>query len=435
MTILPTERPGELLAGHHFVAHYPPLHSWSIAQRSAVDAALERPFEGRPLGLHVHVPFCRRRCHYCSFRVNARSTPEEMELYLTRLMREFLLYQERPAIRGRRFSTVHIGGGTIAYPSEAQITRLFTGLRAADDWEEVVECTCEVEPGTVSPGKFRLLSDLGVTRLSLSFQTLDDDVLERVGRGLKAADCIDAYEQARAAGFDQINVDLLAGLPGQTDASWNETVERIIALAPECVTVYQLEFTRPATIRAALDAAAGAPLPDWPTKVSWTGAAFERLEAAGYTIASGCTALREPARWRFAHSAGSLWRGGDLLALGQSATGFIDGVNYQNVLTFEGYTRQLAAHRLPIHRAYELTEDEQFRREVILLLKTGSLNTAYFQQKFGRSLAREYARPLGELIQRGYLLPEDDGYRLTREALLIVDWLLPAFYAPEHQPA
>lgn len=432
MTTLAPNTPTETVAGNHFVSNYPPFSCWTPEQLPALEAALDRPVTD-PLSLYVHVPFCRQRCHYCYFRVHPRSTPAEVELYITRLLREFLLYQQHAAIHGRRFSTVYFGGGTPSYPSERQIERLFTGLRAVDDWDDVVECTCEVEPGTVSPEKYRLLSELGVTRLSIGFQTLDDHILRHIGRNMTVADCLAAYEQARAAGFDQINVDLLAGLPGETDTSWQRTVEQVLALQPDCVTIYQLELTHNSAMHATREAGRRLELPDWPTKIAWVSRAFEQLEAMGFTVASGYMAVRDPARWRFAYTADHFWRGEDLLALGETAFGHVQGVHYQNVHTFEAYTRRLADHRLPLLRAYELSDEEQFRREAILQLKTGALDATYFREKFARDLSVEFARPFRELIQRGYLAIDGDTYRLTREALLQVDWLLPALYLPQHR--
>lgn len=432
MTTLPHSAPTETTVGNHFVSNYPPFSSWSPDEIPALDAALNQPVGARPLSLYVHIPFCRQRCHYCYFRVYPRSTEAEVDLYITRVLREFLLYQERAAIRGRPFSTVYLGGGTPSYPSERQIERLFRGLRAADDWRQVEECTCEVEPGTVSPEKYRLLREFGVTRLSIGMQTLDDGILRRIGRDVTVADTIEAYEQARAAGFDQINIDLLAGLPGETETSWRHTVGEVLRLAPDCVTIYQLELTHNSRFHTTKSAGRKLELADWPTKIAWVGEAFGRLEAAGYTVASAYMVVRDPKRWRFAYTAGHFWRGEDLLALGETAFGHIQGVHYQNVHTFEAYTQRLAAGRLPVLRALELSEEEKFRRETVLQFKSGRLDARYFREKFGRELAVEFARPFGELLQRGYLTRGGDEFRLTREALLQVDWLLPALYLPQH---
>src|SRR5262245_45747526 len=210
--------------GWHFVSNYPPYSCWTADKIPSLEAALNRPVAFyEPLSLYLHVPFCRQRCHYCYFRVYPRRSEEDVDLYIDKVLQELSLYQERPAVGGRLLRTAYFGGGSPSYPSEAQLERLLDGLRARMDWSGLEEFTVECEPGTVSPGKFKLLKDAGVTRLSLGFQTLNDDILRHSGRDVSVQDCREAYELAREAGFEQINIDLLAGLPGERTTTWRRT--------------------------------------------------------------------------------------------------------------------------------------------------------------------------------------------------------------------
>lgn len=431
---LTTPAPEPTTVGWHFVSNYPPFSCWTPEHIPALEAALDRPVPaGEPLSLYVHVPFCRQRCHYCYFRVYPRRSPEDVDLYIDAVLNELALYRQRPAIGSRPFRTVYLGGGSPSYPSEAQLARLFEGLRGGADWSGLEEFTVECEPGTVSPAKFRLLKEAGVTRLSLGFQTLDDDLLRQNGRDVAVGECLDAFAQARAAGFDQINVDLLAGLPGEATATWQRTVDRVLALAPDCVTIYQLELTRNSTLHHSMQAGRAVNLPDWPTKRAWVEDAFAALERAGYTVASGYMAVRDPARWRFAYTVDHFWRGEDLLALGETSFGHLQGVHYQNAPTFERYTSLLHEQQLPWRRAYALQPEEKLRREVILQLKTGALDAGWFRRKFGVELTGHFATELTSLQQQGLLTVQEDLLRLTRPALLNVDRLLPLFYLPEHR--
>jgi oxygen-independent coproporphyrinogen-3 oxidase len=278
-----------------------------------------------------------------------------------------------------------------------------------------------------------LLKEAGVTRLSLGFQTLDDTILRHSGRDVSVRECLEAYEQARDAGFEQINIDLLAGLPGEHTASWRRTIDRVLDLAPDCVTIYQLELTHNSPLHHSMEAGRKVSLPDWPTKRAWVADAFETLEHVGYTIASGYMAVRDPKRWRFSYTVDHFWRGEDLLALGETSFGHIQGVHYQNAHTFDRYVGLLDLGQLPWRRAYELSAEEKLRREVILQLKTGALDAAYFRRKFGIELTEHFANELSELTQREWLEIDGDSIRLTRHALLDVDWLLPAFYLPQHR--
>ncbi|MBU6399896.1 MAG: coproporphyrinogen III oxidase family protein, partial [Verrucomicrobia bacterium] len=416
-----------------FIANYPPFSCWTPAYLSKFRQALSRPAEPGPLGLYVHLPFCRQRCHYCYFRVYPRRTPADVDRYIESVLKEFAMYLNYPAIRGRPISTVYFGGGSPSYPSIEQIRRLVDGLRGLSTWEQIEESTFECEPGTLSPAKLEALRELGIRRLSLGLQTLDDEILRRNGRDTTVTESLQAFRMARDAGFKEINVDLLAGLPGETDATWRRTVGEVLALLPDCVTIYQMELTHNSSLYSAMKAGREVPLPAWPKKRQWAEEAFGQCEAAGYTIGSGYMAIRDPSRWRFVYTVEHFWHGADLLALGETAFGHIQGVHYQNIDTFEAYTRSLAAEHLPLRRALRLRSEEKLRREVILLLKTGVLDAAYFRKKFGVELTAQFAAQFDELRRRKLLEVDGDRIQLTREGLLQVDWLLPAFYLPEHR--
>jgi oxygen-independent coproporphyrinogen-3 oxidase len=143
--------------------------------------------------------------------------------------------------------------------------------------------------------------------------------------------------------------------------------------------------------------------------------------------------VHDPKRWRVAYTVDHFWRGEDLLALGETSFGHIQGVHYQNAHTFERYIGLLDEHQLPWRRAYELQPEEKLRREVMLQLKTGALDAGYFRRKFGVEIAAHFAPELTQLLQRELIELDDDSIRLTRDALLDVDWLLPVFYLPQHQ--
>jgi oxygen-independent coproporphyrinogen-3 oxidase len=160
--------------------------------------------------------------------------------------------------------------------------------------------------------------------------------------------------------------------------------------------------------------------------------AFNMCEEAGYVIGSGYMAIRNPEWWRFVYTVENFWHGADLLALGETSFGHIQGVHYQNADTFERYTRLLAENHLPLRRALKLSSEHKLRREVILLLKTGQLDGGYFRKKFGVELLDHFEPQFEQLLQQGLVQIEGDQIRLTRDALLRVDSLLPTFYLPEH---
>lgn len=423
----------ETTAGSHFIANYPPFSCWTPEALPALRRALSRPGAPAPLGVYVHLPFCRQRCTYCYFRVHPRRGSADVDEYIQAVLDELSLHLRHPVYAGRLPDSVYFGGGSPSYLSEEQINRLLGGLKERLSWSAVEEATFECEPGTVSVAKFLALRRLGITRLSLGFQTLNDAVLRQSGRMVTVAQCESAFHQAREAGFEQINVDLLAGLPGETGLSWRRGVERTLALRPECITIYQLELAYGSALNRSIGGGREVSLVPWPRKRQWVDRAFAWCEAAGYTLASGYMAVRDPARWRFVYTVDHFWQGADLIGLGETSFGYIQGVHYQNADTLDAYLAAVAKGVLPVRRAYATSAEERLRREVLLLLKTGSLDGRRFREKFGIELREHFGSEFEALATRGYLTCEGDSVRLTREGLLRVDSFLPMFYLPEHR--
>jgi oxygen-independent coproporphyrinogen III oxidase len=423
---------GATTPGNHFISNYPPFSCWNAQQIPQLSRVLQRPSEPGPLSLYIHIPFCRQRCHYCYFRVYPRRSRADVDRYIDSVLGELAAYAACPALAGRPFTSVYFGGGTPSYLDDSRIRRLLGGLQQQRHWDCVQECTFECEPNTVTREKLALLKELGVSRVSLGFQSLSDEVLRRSGRDVKAADCLRAFQLARAAGFREINIDLLAGLHGDTEESWQETVGRALELSPESITIYQLELTYNSGLYASLRSGRELVLPSWPQKRSWTALAFERCENSGYSIASGYLAVRDPSSSRFVYPMEDFWQGADLLGLGESAFGYIQGVHYQNTDAFDSYTGMVADGQLPLRRALRLLPDEKLRREIILQFKIGRLDRDYFRKKFHLELTDHLEPEFETLARAGLLQIDNDAIRLTRAGLLQVDWLLPLFYLPEH---
>ncbi|MBI3269020.1 MAG: coproporphyrinogen III oxidase family protein [Planctomycetes bacterium] len=423
--------------GNYFVSNYPPFSFWSAERVREADEALERPPRaGTPLGLYLHIPFCRRRCHFCYFKVYTDKSASEIRAYLDATLAELALYARRPFVGGRRPEFVYFGGGTPSYLSTDQLTYLVEGMRGLLPWDAAEEVTFECEPGTLTEAKIRAIRDLGVTRLSLGVEHFDDEILEVNGRAHRSREIGRSYEAARAAGFPQLNLDLIAGMVGETDGKWRDCVRQTVALRPDSVTIYQMEVPYNTTIYKEMKAAGRsiAPIADWPTKRAWVRHAFAELEAAGYSVASGYTAVLDPGRTRFLYR-DRLWAGADLVGLGVASFSHVGGTHFQNEKEFGPYLERLRSGELPIHRALRLSDEERLVRELILQLKRGQVSLAYFDGKYGIDLRERFAEPLGRLAAEGVLALDGDAVRLSREGLLRVDTLLPAFYLPEHRDA
>jgi len=420
--------------GNYFIANYPPFSVW---KKEAVDTdarpALAAPATDVPLGLYLHIPFCRKRCHFCYFRVYTDKNASEVQAYLDVLAREWELYSAQPAIAGRPLNFVYFGGGTPSYISTAQLEGLVRRMDKVSSWRSAEEITFECEPGTLTEGKLRALRNIGVTRLSLGVENFDDAILEANGRAHRSGEIGRSYDYAQALGFPQINIDLIAGMLGETDENWAACVERTIAMAPDSITIYQMELPFNTTIsRNLLSGPSAAPsqVAGWATKRRWVHEAFEALERAGYTIGSAYTAVKSPST-KFVYR-DRLWQGADMVGLGVASFGHINGVHMQNIDTFEAYCGAIEAGTIPLARALRPTPEERMIREFVLQLKLGSIRPSYFAAKYGEDVVARYREPFAELASEGYLTTSADRVILTREGLLRVDSLLPRFFKPEH---
>jgi coproporphyrinogen III oxidase-like Fe-S oxidoreductase len=434
---LPAAPAAETEVGSYFVANYPPFSVWT--QEAVADAALpalhEAPRQDVPLGLYLHIPFCRKRCHFCYFRVYTDKSAREVAEYLDLLVEEWELYAKLPAIAGRPFNFVYFGGGTPSFLSTAQLESLVGRLDAITPWKHAEEVTFECEPGTLTPGKLAAIRGMGVTRLSLGVENFDDHVLEINGRAHRSPEIGKAYETARELQFPQVNIDLIAGMLGETEENWKDCVRKTIALAPDSVTIYQMELPFNTTISRDILGGTGQfkeHVADWATKRRWVKEAFAALEGAGYYLGSAYTAVKDPARTRFVYR-DRLWQGADLVGLGVASFGHVNGVHMQNFDTWDPYRRAIREGEVPLSRAYRPTADERLIRELVLQLKRGKIRASYFADKYGVDVRSRFADTWASLSRDGWLAPSGgDEIALTRDGLLRVDVLLQRFFLPEH---
>src|SRR5438094_7396590 len=240
--------------GNYFVSNYPPFSFWKPEFVPDVYAAMDRPPStinhqpSTPLGIYVHIPFCRKRCHFCYFKVYTDKDSSEIKPYIDAALAELALYAGKPFIGGRKPDFIYFGGGTPSYLSTRQLAYLADGMKRLLPWDAAEEITFECEPGTLTEPKLHFIRDLGVTRLSLGVEHVEERILRLNGRAHGAKEIDRAYDFARSAGFPQINIDLIAGMMGDTDEGWQACIEKTIAMSPDSVTVYQMEIPYNTTI-------------------------------------------------------------------------------------------------------------------------------------------------------------------------------------------
>jgi oxygen-independent coproporphyrinogen-3 oxidase len=424
--------------GNYFVANYPPFSCWKPDYLADAEAALHTaPAPGTPLGLYLHIPFCRKRCKFCYFRVYTDKNARDVETYLDALVKEIELYSRLPAVGGRKLLYVYFGGGTPSFLSAAQLRGLTQRLKQFLPWEGAEEVTFECEPGTLQQHKLEALKEMGVTRLSLGIENFDDKILGENGRAHLSAEIYRSYGWARDLKFDQINIDLIAGMVGEHWDNWRDCVRKTIELSPDSVTIYQMELPFNTVYSKEIrivgqDEPPSFSVADWPTKRAWVDYAMDELAKAGYEVSSAYTMVKDRRRCRFVYRDG-LWHGADMFGTGVSSFGHANGVHMQNVDSWEDYVGMLQRGELPLHRALPVKPRERLIREMILQLKTGRLDVAYFEQKFQTNITEEFAEGFAALAEEGYLTSGPREVELTRTGLLNIDRLLPVFFEPEHR--
>ncbi len=424
---------GATRAGSYFVSNYPLYQHWSAEHVGAAHAAINSPpATDTPLGIYVHIPFCRKRCHFCYFKVYTDRNAAAIAQYIDAVVREMQMYAEHPIIGGRKPRFVYFGGGTPSYLSPKQLTELTDGLKAALPWDDVEEVTFECEPGTLQARKLQAIRDFGVTRLSLGVENFNDHILEINGRAHLSPQILKAYEWARNVGFGQINIDLIAGMLEETDDNWVENVRKTIELEPDCVTIYQMEIPFNTTIYKQMRAEGKltAPVADWDTKRRWVKYAFDELQQRGYIPSSAYTMVKPGVKFLYRDA---LWRGADLLAVGVSSFGHLSRTHYQNEKHIETYVQRVEAGELPISRGLPITDEEALVRETILQMKEGRLDRAYFRRKFNVDIAERFADVFDKYAAMGFVTIEPERITLDRDALLQVDAMLHELFLPQHR--
>ena len=420
--------------GSYFISNYPPFSLWKQEHVPQIlEALAATPESETPVGLYIHIPFCRKRCKFCYFRVYTQQNAKDIEAYVRALIHEVEMIGREAGVRGRRLRFVYFGGGTPSYLSARQLASLHDRMNRFITWDDAQEVTFECEPGTLSLDKVRTLSDIGVTRVSLGVENFNDEILEQNGRAHLSPEIHRAWDWIRQVGFPQVNIDLIAGMAGETDENWSACVDQARRLEPDNITIYQMELPYNTIYsREMRDTGSVSPVADWPTKRRWVDEAFESLAQYGYQPCSANELVRNPETDRFIYR-DNVWRGCDLLASGVSSFGHFQGVHYQNLDRLEDWLTAIHEDRLPINRALRPTQHQLLIREFVLRLKEGVVPLDRFQTRFGVDLREQFHQALENQQRAGYLRVDDEAVRLTRKGLLQVDSLLPEYFEEEHR--
>ena len=367
------------------------------------------------LGAYVHVPFCTKRCGYCSF-----NTAPYLEAAVPRFLRaldtEIALAGAAPWSTGVRLRTVFLGGGTPSLLAPDELAGVLDALRARFGIEPDAEITVECNPESVSAERLARYRAAGVTRISLGVQSLDDRVLPTLDRLHSAADARRAFDGARAAGFPHVSLDLIYGLPGDDGAGWQRTVREALAWAPDHLSAYALSLDEGSAWTAS--GVRGLPAEDAVaaqyralTRLA-ADAGFEHYEVSNYA---------RPGH-RSAHNQ-VYWHAEEYLGLGPGACGFLGDVRYGNAKPLERYCATVEAGRLPVATHEALTGRQRLAERLFLGLRTSDgVPTAWVEERLALERGRLPER-LDDWRARSLLETRGDRMRLTEEGFFLSDAL------------
>ena len=365
------------------------------------------PSRRGPLGVYLHIPFCRQRCSYCSFNTGPYR-PAAMDRFHSALLDEIDLVGEAAWAGDVTIGTVFFGGGTPSLLEPIELETILDRLRKRFALDPGAEVTVECNPESLTRAKAEGYRLAGVNRLSLGVQSLDDDLLVRLGRLHSSDDARRAFDAARSAGVDNVSLDLMYGLPGQDVARWESTVRGVLAWRPEHLSAYALTLDEGS--RWAGEGVAGLPGEETVTAQYWALARMAR--EAGYEHYEISNYARRGFRSRHNQV---YWRAEEYLALGPGACGFLGDVRYGNVKPVERYCTALEAGGLPLGTHEVLTPAQRKAEKVILGLRlSDGVPLAWLED--ARSLVETWAS-LGLLEVAG------DRCRLTEAGFLLSDSL------------
>lgn len=370
----------------------------------------------KPTSAYVHIPFCTQICYYCDFsKVFIKNQP--VDSYLEHLLEEFRSYDIQ------KLRTLYIGGGTPTALSAPQLEVLLDGLTKNLDLSVLEELTIEANPGDLDADKIVVLKQSSVNRVSLGVQTFDDKMLKKIGRSHLEKDIYENIDRLKLAGFDNISIDLIYALPGQTMAQVKDNVAKAISLDIPHMSLYSLILENHTVFMNRMRRGK-LPLPKEELEAEMFEYIIAELERAGfehYEISN----FSKPS-FESRHNL-MYWDNAEYYGIGAGASGYVDGVRYKNHGPIRHYLNAVEAGNARITEEH-LSQREQMEEEMFLgLRKKSGVSMTRFEEKFGRSFDGLYGEIIRDLVQQGLMQIDGDRVRMTKRGLFLGDTVAERF--------
>ncbi len=384
-------------------------HSYPLPAKSRLGAPTDLHAAGGPASLYVHIPYCSARCTYCFFVTQIGHGAKDMAQYVDEIAAELALTE--PHLGGYSFSSLYYGGGTpglLPPDSFKRLHELFAPLLAPG-----ATVTVETHPHAADAQRVAAWKECGIDRVSVGVQTTDPHLLEIVNRGLTGPHIVPGIQRLLEAGFQDVNADLLFGLPDQTMESWQDTLETHIATGIPSLSMYRTSYI-PATIEAFRKL--GATFPAKQDIYAMYAHGFQRLNEAGFLQPRyGCSTFS-----RHAYPFGlnthryHILQNRPMVCLGMGAYGSVGGYVYLNHRTREAYQKALADKQMPVLAATPVDPEEVPHKYAVETWKLGFLSQGAYHERFGEMVEDRFGAELAVLLELGELELVDREYRMTR---------------------
>lgn len=370
----------------------------------------------KPTSAYVHIPFCTQICYYCDFsKVFIKNQP--VDSYLEHLLQEFHSYDIQ------KLRTLYIGGGTPTALSAPQLEVLLDGLTKSLDLSVLEELTIEANPGDLDEDKIAVLKNSAVNRVSLGVQTFDDKMLKKIGRSHLEKDIYENIDRLKLAGFDNISIDLIYALPGQTMDQVKDNVAKAIALDIPHMSLYSLILENHTVFMNRMRRGK-LPLPKEEVEAEMFEYIIAELERAGfehYEISN----FSKPG-FESRHNL-MYWDNAEYYGIGAGASGYVNGVRYKNHGPIRHYLKAVEEGNARINEEH-LSLREQMEEEMFLgLRKKTGVSKARFEEKFGTSFDNLYGQVVRDLCHQGLLQVEGQQIRMTKKGLFLGDTVAERF--------
>ncbi len=373
--------------------------------------------EKTPLGIYIHVPFCRSKCQYCDFYSLCDKDDKLMDGYLDAVCDH--IRETGPQAPGYLVDTIYFGGGTPTFLGAEGLSAILSTLRKNFDVAPNAEITFEANPDSVSPRMLKKLHSEGFTRVSLGVQCDDDEILQRIGRPHDYEQAVSAVQKIRKAGFKNLSLDLIYGLPGQTLDGWMKTLEHVLELKPEHISCYGLKLEEGTPLYECREFSN---LPDDDTQADMYLAAVEYLRSKGYRqyeISNFCRRNNE------SRHNNKYWNGGEYLGFGPDASSDFAGKRFKIIRDLHGYIDGMRGSGQVLEDIQEVPKRERAGEYLMMRLRTcRGICASEYEKKYLMSFA-PIKKVLEEFAKQGFAACYDtQWWRLTTEGFLISNTLI-----------